>query len=77
MTWIDNATSYFLISSKNLRWKQNFHTDTFWNYILEYGCLVGAKYQELDKVEARGTDKQPLFAKPLLMLCGEIYSARQ
>ena len=31
---MDNATSYFLISSKNLKWKQNFHTDTFWNYLL-------------------------------------------
>ena len=31
---IDNATSYFLITSKNLKWKQNFHNDTFWNYIL-------------------------------------------
>ena len=31
---IDNATSYFLISSKNLKWKQNFHNDTFWNYLL-------------------------------------------
>ena len=31
---IDNATLYFLISSKNLKWKQRFHTDTFWNYLL-------------------------------------------
>ena len=32
----------FLISSINLMWKQNFHTDTFWNYLVfEYCCLVG------------------------------------
>ena len=31
---IDNTTSYFLISSKNMKWKQHFHIDTFWSYLL-------------------------------------------
>ena len=31
---IDNITSYILISSENLKWKQHFHTDRFRNYQL-------------------------------------------
>ena len=65
------ATSFFfLISSANLKLKQHFHTDTFWNYVL----LNGAKYQGEDKAEARDTDEQPLSDKPTLIQCGETYS---
>ena len=37
----------------------------------------GAKYQEGDEVEARGTDEQPIFDKPPFIQCGETYSAGQ
>ena len=43
----------------------------------EYGCLVGAKYQGGDEAEARGTNKQVLSDKPLLIRCGETYSIWQ
>ena len=45
---IDNATPYFSISSKYLKWKQHFHSDTFWNYLLLNMAVDGAKYQEWD-----------------------------
>ena len=54
---IDNATSYFLTSCKNLKWTQNFHIDTFWNYLLLNLLFGGAKYQKGDEAEARGTDE--------------------
>ena len=31
---IDNSRSYFLIFSKYSKWKQDYHTDTFWNYLV-------------------------------------------
>ena len=34
-----------------------------------------AKYQGGHKAEARSTDEQPLSDKPLLIQCGETYSA--
>ena len=47
---IDNATSYFLVSSKKFKSKQYFHTDTFWNYQLLEG-------------DEMGTDEQPFSEK--------------
>ena len=72
---IDNATSYLLISSKNLKRIQHFHTDTFWKYLLLNMAVWWAKYQGGDEAEARGTDEQPLSDKAPLIQRGETYSA--
>ena len=56
---IENVTSYFLISGKNLKWKQHFHNDKFWNYQL-LSMFGGAKYQGGYEAEAGGTDKPPI-----------------
>ena len=72
---IDNVTSYFLISSKNLQWKQHFHTDRLRNYQLLRMAVCEAKFQGGDAAEARGKDEQPLSDKPPLIRCGETYSA--
>ena len=74
---IDNTAFCFLFSSENLTWKQNFHTDTFWNYLLLNMALLWAKYQAGDEAEARGTDEQLFSDNPPLMRCGETYSAWQ
>ena len=40
-------------------------------------AVCEAKYEGGNKVEAWGTDEQPLSNKPPLIRCGEIYSAWQ
>ena len=72
---MDNATSYFLISTKNLKYKQDFHADTFWNYLILYMALWWNKYQGGNEEEARGTAEQTLCDRPPLIKSREIYSA--
>ena len=59
---IDNATFYFLISSKKS--KQHFHTDIFWNYLLL-------------EAEATGTDGRPFSDKRPLIGCLAVIIWRQ
>ena len=58
---IDNAT-FLNISSKCLKWKQLFNTDTSWNYLLSdmavcWGCI---SRRGSGRRGGRGTDEQPL-----------------
>ena len=63
VTWIENVTSYNLISSKI--WSENrifvlIHSGIVYFWIWLFG---GAKYQEGEEAEARDTDEQPLSDK--------------
>ena len=72
-----NVTSYFLISSKNLKWKQYFHSDRFRNYQLLNIAAWSGLISRRGEVEARGIDEKPLSDKPPLIWRGETYSAKQ
>ena len=66
---------YFLVKI----WTENsislpIHSGITYFWIWLFGA---AKYQGLDKAEARSTDGQPLSEKPPLIRCEETYSARQ
>ena len=74
---IDNASSYFIVSSKNLKWKLHFHSDTFWHCLILIWLFGVAKYQGGEEGKPRGTDEESLSVKPLLIWYGETYSAGQ
>ena len=72
---VDNITSYFLISSKNLKWKQHFHTDRFGNYQLLYMAVWWGLISRSGRDRGKGYWWAALSNKPPFMRCGETYSA--
>ena len=55
MTWNWYPEFFFFnISSKNLKWKKHFNTDTFWNYVLECGRLLGLHMKEGKRQRQKG-----------------------
>ena len=67
------------ISSKSLKWKQHFYTDTSWNYLFLNMAVWWGYISRRKKRRDRdgGTDEQPLSDKPPLIRCGENYSIWQ
>ena len=68
VTRIDNATFYFFnISSKNLKWKQHFYTDTCWNCLLLNMTVWWRCISRRGRGKARegGTDEQSLSERSL------------
>ena len=67
----------FLISSKKLKWKQHFHTDAFWSYLLFNMAVLWGEILRRGWGRAKWTDEQLSDKRPFIIRCGEIYSACQ